>query len=72
MSLPLFKLGALVVKQLSKPLSKLLKDKAKSHERFRKYFVIPAARGGSVFLVLLIKFKKSPNIFGFKFTIRPT
>lgn len=44
MSLPLFKLGALVIKQLSKPFAKVLKDKAKSHEKFKKYLILPAAR----------------------------
>jgi hypothetical protein len=43
MPLPLFKLGALFAKQLSKPLGKLLKDKAKQNENFKKYFVVPSA-----------------------------
>jgi hypothetical protein len=43
MPLPLFKLAALVAKQISKPLAKILKDKAKTSERFRKYFMLPVA-----------------------------
>jgi len=45
MPLPLFKLGALLAKQISKPLAKILKDKAKMNETFRTYFVIPTANG---------------------------
>lgn len=41
MSLPLFKLGALFVKQLSKPVAKLIKEKATSHEKIRAYIVMP-------------------------------
>jgi hypothetical protein len=48
MPLPLFKLGALLAKQISKPLSKILKDKAKQNERFKKYFVIPSANGNYI------------------------
>lgn len=43
MPLPLFKLGALLAKQISKPLGKLLKEKAKQNDRFKQYFVLPAA-----------------------------
>ena len=43
MPLPLFKLGALLAKQISKPLAKILKDKAKQSDSFKKYFVMPAA-----------------------------
>jgi hypothetical protein len=43
MPLPLFKLGALLAKQISKPLSKILKTKATQNEKFRKYFVMPVA-----------------------------
>lgn len=45
MPLPLFKLAALVAKQVSKPLAKILKDKANSNERFRRYLIIPVANG---------------------------
>jgi hypothetical protein len=48
MPLPLFKLGALFAKQLSKPLGKLLKDKAKQNESFKKYFVVPSANSNSL------------------------
>lgn len=44
MSLPLFKLGALFVKQLSKPLGKAIKEKATSNEKIRNYVVIPTAK----------------------------
>ena len=43
MPLPLFKLGALLAKQISKPLGKILKEKAKQNDSFKKYFVVPAA-----------------------------
>ena len=41
--LPLFKLGALLAKQVSKPLGKILKDKAKQSEKFKNYLIIPSA-----------------------------
>ena len=41
--LPLFKLGALLAKQISKPLGKILKDKAKQSESFKNYLIIPSA-----------------------------
>lgn len=44
MSLPLFKLGALFVKQISKPLGKAIKEKATAHEKVRNYVVIPIAK----------------------------
>lgn len=43
MPLPLFKLGALLAKQISKPLGKILKDKAKQSQTFKNYFIIPSA-----------------------------
>jgi hypothetical protein len=43
MPLPLFKLGALFAKQISKPLSKILKQKAVQNETFKKWFVVPSA-----------------------------
>lgn len=43
MPLPLFKLGALLAKQISKPLSKILKQKAQQNETFRKHVVIRVA-----------------------------
>ena len=45
MSLPLFKLGALLVKQLSKPVGKAIKEKAQSNETLKRYIVIPVAKG---------------------------
>lgn len=41
--LPLFKLGALLAKQLSKPIGKILKAKAQQNENVRKYLVLPPA-----------------------------
>ena len=49
MPLPLFKLGALLAKQISKPLAKILKDKAKFNQTFRTYVVIPTANGNLFF-----------------------
>lgn len=43
MSLPLFKLGALLVKQLSKPVGKAIKEKAQSNETLKR-IVIPVAK----------------------------
>jgi hypothetical protein len=43
MSLPIFKLGALLAKQLAKPLSKILKAKATTNPKLKKYIVIPTA-----------------------------
>jgi hypothetical protein len=51
MPLPLFKLGALLAKQISKPLAKILKDKAKLNQRFRTYVVIPTANGSHLFKI---------------------
>jgi len=45
MSLPLFKLGALLVKQLSKPLGKAIKEKATNNETIKTYIVMPVGRG---------------------------
>ncbi len=42
-SFPLFKLGALLAKQISKPLSKILKEKAKKNSFIRQKIVIPPA-----------------------------
>jgi hypothetical protein len=42
--LPLFKLGALLAKQLSKPLAKVIKAKAVDNTFLRTYVVIPAAQ----------------------------
>ena len=47
MSLPLFKLGALLVKQLSKPVAKLIKEKATSHEKVRTLSVMPIGQSNS-------------------------
>jgi hypothetical protein len=43
MSLPIFKLGALLAKQLAKPLSKILKAKAITNPNLKKYVVLPTA-----------------------------
>ncbi|XP_057336815.1 putative OPA3-like protein CG13603 [Microplitis mediator] len=41
---PAFKLGVLFLKQISKPLAKLIVEQAKSHPVFRTYFIIPPAQ----------------------------
>lgn len=41
---PLFKLGSLFIKQISKPLSKLLKDKALTQPKLKNYVLIPSAQ----------------------------
>ncbi|CAF0712957.1 unnamed protein product [Brachionus calyciflorus] len=43
MPLPLFKLGALLAKQIAKPLSKILKQKAVNSEAFRTRVILPVA-----------------------------
>lgn len=43
MPLPLFKLGALLAKQIAKPLSKILKHKAQQNEKFRTKVVMRVA-----------------------------
>jgi hypothetical protein len=50
MPLPLFKLAALAAKQISKPLAKILKEKAKTSDRFKKYFILPVANSKSLYL----------------------
>lgn len=47
MPLPLFKLAALVAKQISKPLGKILKDKANTNDKFKRYVIIPIANGNN-------------------------
>lgn len=41
---PALKLGVLFVKQISKPLAKLIVSQAKNHPVFRTYFIIPPAQ----------------------------
>lgn len=41
---PALKLGVLFVKQISKPLAKLIVNQAKNHPVFRTYFIIPPAQ----------------------------
>lgn len=41
---PALKLGVLFVKQISKPLAKLIVNQAKNHAVFRTYFIIPPAQ----------------------------
>lgn len=43
--LPLFKLGALLAKQISKPLARLLKEKAVHNNFLKNYLLIPSANG---------------------------
>jgi optic atrophy 3 protein len=42
--LPLLKLGALLAKQIAKPLAKILKEKAKHSEFVRQRIVMPPAQ----------------------------
>ena len=51
MSLPIFKLGALLAKQISKPLSKILKEKATRNPKLKNYLIIPFANGKPNFSV---------------------
>lgn len=41
---PALKLGVLFIKQISKPIAKLLVTQAKNHPVFRTYFIIPPAQ----------------------------
>ncbi|XP_058790889.1 putative OPA3-like protein CG13603 [Phymastichus coffea] len=41
---PAAKLGVLFIKQISKPLSKMIVNNAKNHAVFRTYFIIPPAQ----------------------------
>ncbi|XP_001602569.1 putative OPA3-like protein CG13603 [Nasonia vitripennis] len=41
---PALKLGVLFIKQISKPLSKIIVNQAKNHPVFRTYFIIPPAQ----------------------------
>lgn len=41
---PVFKLGVLAFKQLSKPIANVLKERAKNHPFFRTYICIPPAQ----------------------------
>ncbi|XP_033218039.1 putative OPA3-like protein CG13603 [Belonocnema kinseyi] len=41
---PALKLGVLFIKQISKPLAKMLVTQAKNHHVFRTYFIIPPAQ----------------------------
>ncbi|XP_043271677.1 putative OPA3-like protein CG13603 [Venturia canescens] len=41
---PALKLGVLFIKQISKPLAKMLVTQAKNHAVFRTYFIIPPAQ----------------------------
>ncbi len=42
--LPLFKLGALLAKQIAKPLSRIIKEKSVHNTFLRTYLVIPSAQ----------------------------
>ena len=68
MSLPLFKLGALLVKQLSKPVAKLIKEKATSHEKVRTLIVMPIGQSNSFKIIFFYKiwiFNKFLDLFYF-------
>lgn len=41
---PVAKLGALLIRQLSKPLANYVKNRAKNHPFFRKYVCMPPAQ----------------------------
>ncbi|KAF7418997.1 hypothetical protein HZH68_001650 [Vespula germanica] len=41
---PALKLGVLFIKQISKPLAKIIVNQAKNHPIFRRYFIIPPAQ----------------------------
>lgn len=41
---PVAKLGALLLKQVSKPIASFAKERAKSHPVFRKYVCMPPAQ----------------------------
>lgn len=41
---PIAKLGALLIKQVSKPIANVVKERAKTHPFFRKYFCMPPAQ----------------------------
>lgn len=41
---PALKLGVLLLKQISKPLAKLIAQNAKAHPVFRTYFIMPPAQ----------------------------
>lgn len=41
---PALKLGVLFIKQISKPIAKVLVTQAKNHPVFRTYFIIPPAQ----------------------------
>lgn len=42
---PLAKIGLLLMKQLSKPVANVIKQRAKKHPSIRKYAIIPIGRG---------------------------
>ena len=42
---PVVKLGALLVKQISKPLATFVKNRAKNNAFFRTYICMPPAQG---------------------------
>ena len=41
---PVAKLGALLLRQVSKPIASFAKERAKSHPFFRKYVCMPPAQ----------------------------
>lgn len=41
---PIAKLGALLIRQVSKPIANVIKERAKTHPFFRKYFCMPPAQ----------------------------
>ena len=51
--LPLFKLAALLAKQISKPLARIIKEKTVNHHFFKTRFVLPVAQGKSKFFLVL-------------------
>ena len=59
---PIAKLGALLIKQVSKPLAKFLQDRAKKSPFFRNYICMPPAQ---------CKFYLFLNHFRYIITIKP-
>lgn len=58
---PALKLGVLFIKQISKPLAKMLVTQAKNHAVFRTYFIIPPAQCKFSYNLLFAKLEEHPN-----------
>ena len=62
--LPLFKLGALLAKQISKPLARIIKEKSLTNNFLKTKLVIPCAQGKQNLIVNSIKFLNFCICFG--------